>query len=312
MNTKSENTDYQSWLAAEYALGVLNEPRRAEAEALYASNSKFRQEVDHWNEQLSPLLNEVESEQPPVKIWKSIEQEVAPASRRYSSNASDVGVWKLLTALSSSAAVAALGVLMFVTGGDFTGSESTKLSEQVAGLKQDITVSENKLTKVEGELAESRNAAEKLKEQLLSANAEIDATNAQLVEVSERARAQLELYRNAAPLVASLTKEGEAPAFVAQYDPVGKQLFIRAALDDTQDQKVPEVWLIPDDGPRKGDAISLGVMDENGPARLKLSGENIDFVNEGGLLAITLEPPGGAPGGVATGAIIALGTLQGL
>ena len=312
MNTKSENTDYQSWLAAEYALGVLNAPRKAEAEALYASDQKFRQEVDHWNEQLSPLLNEVEGVQPPVKVWKGIQREVAPASSRYSSNANDVGIWKLLTALSSSAAVAAIGVMMFVTGGDFTVAKTEKLNQQIADLKQEAVVSADKLVKVETELDESRNAAEKLKEQLLSANTEIDATNAQLVEVSERARVQLEEYRNSTPLVASLTKEGEAPAFVAQYDPVGKQLFIRAALDDTQDQKVPEVWLIPDDGPRKGDAISLGVMDENGPARLKLSGENIDFVNEGGLLAITLEPPGGAPDGVATGAIIALGTLQGL
>ena len=107
------------------------------------------------------------------------------------------------------------------------------------------------------------------------------------------------------PLVATLTKEGADPAFIAQFDPLKRTLLIRTAVSDDTD-KVPELWLIPEGG----SAISLGIVSETEPDQLAINEENFKLMQEGGTLAITMEPPGGAPGGVATGPVIALGKLQ--
>jgi anti-sigma-K factor RskA len=116
-------------------------------------------------------------------------------------------------------------------------------------------------------------------------------------------------YESSRPLVASLTQSGDAPAFVAQYDPLKKALLIKTALED-EDEKVPEIWLIPAQGERKGEVLSLGVMDEKAPDEVKITDEFIKLIGEGGTLAITMEPAGGSPTGVATGPVIALGKLQ--
>jgi len=68
--------------------------------------------------------------------------------------------------------------------------------------------------------------------------------------------------------------------------------------------------LIPAEGDRKGEVLSLGVMDEKAPDEVKITDDFIQLIGEGGTLAITMEPAGGSPTGVATGPVIALGKLQ--
>ncbi|MEL7428604.1 MAG: anti-sigma factor, partial [Pseudomonadota bacterium] len=70
--------------------------------------------------------------------------------------------------------------------------------------------------------------------------------------------------------------------------------WIRTSVADA-DEKVPEIWLIPDQGDRKGEVLSLGVMDENAPDVVQITEEFLPLIGEGGTLAITMEPPGGAP-----------------
>ena len=86
-------------------------------------------------------------------------------------------------------------------------------------------------------------------------------------------------------------------------------LLIRSAVPDS-DEKVPELWLIPNEGEQKGNALSMGVLDENAPNVLSVDAKLLPLIRDGGTLAITMEPEGGAPEGVATGPVIALGTLQ--
>ncbi|HSO99831.1 MAG TPA: anti-sigma factor, partial [Thioalkalivibrio sp.] len=59
-----------------------------------------------------------------------------------------------------------------------------------------------------------------------------------------------------------------------------------------------------------GLARSLGVFDENASQSAKIPEDFIGLLSTDAILAITLEPPGGAPGGKATGPVVAKGGIQ--
>lgn len=67
-------------LAAEYALGLLDDRERARAGNLLAADPDFRARVASWSGRLAPLLDEVEAVSPPPGLWSRIEKEIAPAA----------------------------------------------------------------------------------------------------------------------------------------------------------------------------------------------------------------------------------------
>jgi len=309
----NENTQQKEkgWLAAEYALGVSQGRARQEAEALVERDISFRRSVDAWQNQLSPMLDEVEPVTPPAALWQRIEKEIAPVEVTAAASAAGVGagLWKMIAALSSTVAVACLGGLIYISGGDFTGGT-------IPELKQRLDATQSNVSQANTAFEEARTRAQELEQQLADAGSRLEAVNAELADANVQvadARAEVEAlnqqFASTKPLVASLTQSGDAPAFVAQYDPIKQALLIRTTVQDT-DEKVPEIWLIPAQGDREGEVLSLGVMNENAPDEVKISDDFLDLIGEGGTLAITMEPPGGSPTGVATGPVIALGKLQ--
>ena len=107
-------------------------------------------------------------------------------------------------------------------------------------------------------------------------------------------------------LVAALeAAEGGAP-FVATYDPASKQILIVPAAALNEAQRVPELWLVTHDKR----VISLGVIASESAQAVVIPPELVEETSAGAGLVITLEPPGGAPGGVATGPAIAQGELS--
>ncbi len=306
----------KSWLAAEYALGVSDGNARVEAEKLVERDAVFRRSVDAWQNQLSPLLDEVNEVEPPKNIWANIENSISPVTVDQTESSSGGSIWKLITAFTSTVSVACIGGLLYISGGDFS-------SGSVSELKQRLTASEQNIANANASFAEARERSKELEAQLADATAKLENANTQLAQANgsvEAANAQVaearaevaslrQQFETTRPLVASLTQSGDAPAFVAQYDPLKKSLLIRTAVEDS-DEKVPEIWLIPAQGDKKGEVLSLGVMNENAPDEVKITDEFISLIGEGGTLAITMEPPGGSPTGVATGPVIALGKLQ--
>ena len=304
--TMNENmTDQERWLAAEYALGVLGTADMARAEKRMQEDRAFREAVEGWNNQLSPLLDEVDDVRPPRMVWSGIEDKIAPAAVATSSaSGSSEGFWKLMTAFMSTAAVACFGLLMFTTGGDFTGQKLKAVETELAAVQTELESARDAGSASEVALQSVREELDTLTGELNSTRDALSVSNDQLAAVQQQ-------IADAQPLVASLTQSGDAPAFVAQYDPLKKALLIRTTVQDT-DEKVPEIWLIPDQGDRKGEVLSLGVMSENEPETVQITDDFLPLIGEGGTLAITMEPPGGAPDGVATGPVIALGKLQAL
>lgn len=74
------------------------------------------------------------------------------------------------------------------------------------------------------------------------------------------------------------------------------------------DDKVPELWLIPPGGAPQ----SLGLISPSRTSTVEIPTALREQLQRGAVLAVSLEPPGGAPGGAPTGPVIATGEVQGI
>ena len=108
----------------------------------------------------------------------------------------------------------------------------------------------------------------------------------------------------AAPLIAALGSENGQASLTARYDSSSGMMLLTPVSLKTG-KLYPELWVVPADGK----ARSLGIIRADGPSEIAISPLMRDFVGEGATLAITPEPEGGAPGGKATGPIIASGKI---
>lgn len=107
-----------------------------------------------------------------------------------------------------------------------------------------------------------------------------------------------------APLIAALGSETGQASITARYDVNNGQMLLTPVSLDTG-KLYPELWIVPADGK----ARSLGMVRGDGPSEISINAEMRGFLDEGATLAITPEPQGGAPGGKATGPIIASGKI---
>jgi len=69
----------RDWLAAEYALGLLEGDLLAEARRRLSDDPDFRREVGEWTGRLAPLLDEVAPAAPPEDLWRRIAPRLAGA-----------------------------------------------------------------------------------------------------------------------------------------------------------------------------------------------------------------------------------------
>ncbi|HLM52816.1 MAG TPA: anti-sigma factor [Pseudoxanthomonas sp.] len=108
-------------------------------------------------------------------------------------------------------------------------------------------------------------------------------------------------------MASTLTQDDGQPGYVATLDAARGRITVTPLQPAAEDDgRVPELWLIPPDGV----ARSLGVFDETAPQSADIPREFLALLSAEAILAVTLEPPGGAPGGVATGPVVAKGGLR--
>lgn len=93
------------------------------------------------------------------------------------------------------------------------------------------------------------------------------------------------------------------PQFVASVSGDGRSLVIKPLTGTAvPSQKALELWaLAPEGAPR-----SLGIVSNDRPTTV-LRGT---LLKDTTGFALTIEPPGGAPGGKATGPVVSVGMLQ--
>lgn len=106
-------------------------------------------------------------------------------------------------------------------------------------------------------------------------------------------------------LAATLVEDGGASVMTISYDDrTGRLLATPVGL--RTDGLYPELWIIPEDGK----ARSLGVLDAGAPQWVTVAPKNRTHLHAGATFAVTLEPEGGAPGGVATGPVVVQGKIR--
>ncbi|PWW02005.1 anti-sigma-K factor RskA [Hoeflea marina] len=109
----------------------------------------------------------------------------------------------------------------------------------------------------------------------------------------------------AAPLVAQLSGPDSPIGLIATLDPGSDTLNFVPAAFVPDGEKSLELWLVPSDGSA---AISMGLVPPDGGA-VKIDKRLVSQLDDGALLAVSLEPPGGSPTGVATGPVLVSGKL---
>ncbi len=103
---------------------------------------------------------------------------------------------------------------------------------------------------------------------------------------------------------ASIAAEDGSLVLAASYDADDGLLYVERQAGAAPAGRSLELWLIAG-----GNApVSLGVLPDSGTARLNVA-EDLRTQIDGGLLAITDEPPGGSPTGAPTGTVLASGTV---
>ncbi|HWV20689.1 MAG TPA: anti-sigma factor [Devosia sp.] len=108
----------------------------------------------------------------------------------------------------------------------------------------------------------------------------------------------------ATQLVAALRAEGSDVQFLALYDGSGA-VRLTALSGEALPNNDYELWAIQGGGA----PISMGVVPINARSTVELSAAVRAGWGEGSVLAITLEPKGGAPAGIPTGPIVAQGAV---
>jgi len=109
-----------------------------------------------------------------------------------------------------------------------------------------------------------------------------------------------------AQYVAVLQKDGGSPAFILTVDAATRNFTVRRVGAQPEAGKSYELWIVSDKLQRPR---SLGVIGGNEfTTRQVLSGYDPELVNQA-TFAVTVEPPGGSPTGVATGPIVFTGKL---
>jgi anti-sigma-K factor RskA len=106
-------------------------------------------------------------------------------------------------------------------------------------------------------------------------------------------------------LVAELGAPGSSVGLVAALDPADGAFTITPAAFSPDDGKSLELWLVPGEGA----PVSLGLVPGDG-GRLVLDQNLFQQISDGALLAVSVEPLGGSPTGVATGPVVLSGTLS--
>jgi anti-sigma-K factor RskA len=111
----------------------------------------------------------------------------------------------------------------------------------------------------------------------------------------------------AASPVTTLARDSGAPGWLASIDvTTGSILLVPVPAPPDAHGRVPELWLIP----QGKSPQALGLLSSNRSHAIIVPAALRPALTSGSLLAVTLEPPGGAPRGAPTGPIVAKGVIQ--
>jgi RNA polymerase sigma-70 factor, ECF subfamily len=259
-------------LAAEYVLGTLDADERAQAQALLDTNAVFAARVRYWERRLGELNSMVQAVELPAETWHNISArlEGVAASENF-----------VLPSIEEPAASGKNNIIDFVRGFRYW-REGTIVAGTVAAT-------------LAGFVATSAVAPDAMPAPLRPRPQVVEVVKTQVVKPEALPR-----------FVAVLQQNNTSPAFILSVDIEGRSLTVRRVAADTQAGKSYELWLVSDRFPKPQ---SLGVVgDTDFAVDNKLTAYDAATIT-GATYAVSLEPEGGSPTGVATGPILWTGKL---
>jgi anti-sigma-K factor RskA len=268
-------------LAAEYVLGTLDAEERAQVDTMMSVDADFRVLVESWERKLGELNAMVGSVEPPAELWEKIK----------------AAAW-----LSPSQMPLVLPELPPPPPAPATAPSSDGADRAV------VIAASSRARRWRNICATAAALAA-----LLAALVVVQVAQPDLLPAGLRAKPRIETVQVSAPpappsaqLVAVLQKAAEAPAFILTVDVATRALTVRKVSAEAEQGKSYELWLVSDKLPRPR---SLGVIG-NGDFTVRpvLAAYDTDIINKA-TYAVTAEPEGGSPTGVATGPILFTGKL---
>jgi anti-sigma-K factor RskA len=268
-------------LAAEYALGTLDADERAQVETMMAVDNDFMAMVEAWQQKLGVLNQMVGSVEPRPEVWDRI---------------------KAATALSEPQAPPV-----------FRQAPPPAATEAVAPA---TAVDSSNVIRLSARARRWRNVATFTTAiaAALVAMIAVQAYRPELLPDGLRPKPRVQVVEVKTPsvpvpsgqYVALLQKDSGSPAFILTVDGATRNFTVRRVGAVPEPGKSYELWLVSDKLQRPR---SLGVIGGNDfTTRPVLSGYDPDTVNKA-TYAVTVEPEGGSPTGVATGPIVFTGKL---
>jgi anti-sigma-K factor RskA len=268
-------------LAAEYALGTLDADERAQVETMMAVDKDFTAIVEAWQQKLGVLNQMVGSVEPRPEVWDRIKAATGLAEPQAPLVLPDTAPPAAIEAVAPAAAVDTSNVIRL--------SAQAKRWRNVATFTTAIAAA-------------------------LVAMIAVQAWRPDLLPDGLRPKPRVQVVEVKTPsvptpagqYVALLQKDSGSPAFILTVDGATKNFTVRRVGATPEPGKSYELWLVSDKLQRPR---SLGVIGGNDfTTRPVLSSYDPDTVNKA-TYAVTLEPEGGSPTGVATGPIVYTGKL---
>lgn len=303
-------------LAAEYALGTLSAEERALVETMMIVDHGFMEVVDAWDRKLSPLHQMVASVEPPAHVWDKISAAIRasappPVALAQEPAAVDHAAGDVLNFNDTLTAAEQANSSRVVTD----ASLATPVAAEVSAAADELSDKPSNVVP----LASPRRGGAAFGWLMTAVAASLagvialQAYRPELLPENLRVKPRIQVVQVAAPaatlpaqFVAVLQQNASAPAFILTVDTATKNFTVRKVGAVAEPGKSYELWLVSD---KLGPPRSLGVIGSSDfTIRPSLAAYDAETINKA-TYAVTIEPEGGSPTGVATGPIVYTGRL---
>jgi anti-sigma-K factor RskA len=277
-------------LAAEYALGTLDEGERAQVETMMAVDTDFTTVVHAWEYRLGVLNQMVGSIEPRPIVWENIQRAIGHS-----------GAQMPLTLPEAAAPAPPVAPVIGEPAPvpDMWPDDSANVIQLLSRVRRWRSVASIATAAAAALIAML--AVQVYSPDLLP-NGLRPKVRTQVVEVKTPPL----LAQPSAQYVAILQREGGAPAFILTVDAATKNFTVRKVGAGAEAGKSFELWLISDGLPQPR---SLGVIGGSDfTARPVLASYDANTIN-GATYAVTVEQAGGSPDGKPHSAPVFTGKL---
>lgn len=269
-------------LAAEYAIGTLDADERAQAETMMSVDQDFAAMVEAWQQKLGVLNQMVGSVEPRPEVWERIKIAIGQTEPQSALVLPDAPQPPIPFDVNELAATV-------------DTSNVTQLSARARRWRNVAAFTTAIAAALVAMIATQILAPDRLPESLRP------KVRTQVVEVKVPVAPPA-----SGQFVALLQGDSRSPAFILTVDGTSKNFTVRRVGATPEPGKSFELWLVSDKLQRPR---SLGVIGGHDfTTRPALASYDTDTVNKA-TYAVTIEPEGGSPTGVATGPIVYTGKL---